>query len=138
MNPNHVRVGLAVYIINKEGKVLLGKRKGSHAAGDWATPGGHLEVGENWEQCAQREIKEETGIEIKNIRLGTVTNDIFEKSGKHYITLNMLAEYVSGEPRVLEPEKCEKWEWFDWDDLPSPLMISTRNVIAQGFDPRKH
>lgn len=135
MNNSTVRVGVAVYIL-KEGKVLLSKRKGSHAAGVWATPGGHLELGESWEECAKREIAEEVGIEITNIRLGIVTNDIFATDEKHYITIHMVADYSSGEVQVLEPEKCEGWEWFEWDDLPQPLIVTTQNALGQGFDPR--
>lgn len=60
------KVGIGV-IVRKEGKVLLGKRKNSHGAGSWAFPGGHLEYGESWEECARREVKEETGIAIKNM-----------------------------------------------------------------------
>lgn len=58
-----VRVGTAV-ILMREGKVLVGKRKGSHGAGTWALPGGHLEMGEAMEACVLREVKEETGIEL--------------------------------------------------------------------------
>ena len=47
------RVGLGVFV-KKEGKVLVGERKGSHGAGTWALPGGHLEGGESFEECCKR------------------------------------------------------------------------------------
>lgn len=75
-------IGVAVIVINN-GKVLLGKRKNSHGDGTWAFPGGHLELNESIEQCAHREIFEETGIGIKNLKYGPYTNDIFEREGKH-------------------------------------------------------
>jgi 8-oxo-dGTP diphosphatase len=130
-----VRVGVGVFI-RKGGKILLGKRKGSHGAGGWCPPGGHLEFGESWEECIERETMEEAGIKIKNVRFGTVTNDIFEE-GKHYITICMVADYDSGEVRVLETEKCEKWEWFDWekDRLPEKLFLPQINLLKQHFDP---
>ncbi len=127
-------VGLGVAVL-KDGKVLLGKRKNSHGAGTWCFPGGHLEFGESFEDCARRETLEETGVNIKNVRLGTVTNDIFEKEKKHYITVYMIAEHESGEARVMEPEKSEAWRWFRWDDLPRPLFLCMEGLIAQGFDP---
>lgn len=129
-------VGLGVAVI-KDGKVLLEKRKNSHGEGSWCFPGGHLEFGETWEECSKRETKEEAGIEIKNIRFGTATNDIFPKEGKHYVTIIMIAEYDSGEVQIMEPEKNEKWDWFGWDNLPSPLFVPLQNLIKQGFDPIK-
>lgn len=77
------RVGLGVAII-RNGKILFGKRKNSHGEGSWCFPGGHLEFGESWEECARRETLEETGLKIRNIRFATATNDLFKKEDKHY------------------------------------------------------
>src|SRR3989344_3541193 len=128
------KVGLGVIVI-KDGKILMGKRKNAHGEGAWCYPGGHLEYGESWEECARREAKEETGIEITNLRFCTATNDIFEKEDKHYITLCILADWASGEVKPMEPDKCERWEWFDWDHLPQPLFLPTINQLKQGFNP---
>lgn len=130
------KVGVGVIII-KENKVLLGKRKNSHGEGSWCFPGGHLEFNESLENCAKREVLEETGIEIKNIRFGTITNDIFKDEGKHYITIFMLCEYDSGEVKVMEPEKCEKWHWFEWNNLPEPLFLPIQNLLKKDYNPLK-
>ncbi len=126
------KVGVGVCIV-KNGKVLMGKRKNAHGDGTWSFPGGHLEFGESWEECAAREVKEETDLEIQNIKFVGVTNDIFEKEDKHYITIFMIAEIKSGNLRNTEPEKLEKWDWFEWSKLPEPIFIPTRNLINQGF-----
>ena len=128
------RVGVGVCII-KDDKILLGKRKNAHGEGTWCFPGGHLEFQESWEDCARRETLEETGLQIKDVRFATSTNDIFALEGKHYITIFMVAQYASGEAKILEPEKCEAWEWFDWNKLPSPLFVSTENFFKTGFNP---
>ena len=128
------KVGVGV-IIRQNGRVLLGKRKNAHGEGSWAFPGGHLEFGESWEDCARRETVEEIGLNIDNISFGFVTNDIFEKEGKHYITIFMLADISSGVLKTMEPDKCERWEWFDWDDLPRPLFIPIQNLYNSGFNP---
>lgn len=128
------KVGVGV-IVQKDGKFLLGKRMGAHGEGSWCFPGGHLEGNERVEDCAIRETEEETGIKIKNIRKATYTNDIFSEESKHYVTLFVLADYDSGEVRICEPEKCEKWEWFDWNNLPSPLFVPVENLVKEGFRP---
>ncbi|HYD03927.1 MAG TPA: NUDIX hydrolase [Alphaproteobacteria bacterium] len=132
---NIPKVGVAL-ILTKNKKVLLGKRKNSHGEESWAFVGGHLEFKESSEECILREMREEIGdINIKNLRRATFTNDIFEKENKHYVTIFMQAEYFSGEIKTLEPNKCEKWEWFDWNDLPNPLFIPIQNLIKQKYNP---
>lgn len=133
---NKPKVGVGVCII-KDNKVLLGKRLNSHGDGSWAFPGGHLEFNESWEDCAIRETNEEVGIKIKNIHFATVTNDIFPEEEKHYITIYMACEYESGDLQIMEPEKCEQWAWFNWNNMPSPLFIPLANLIKQGWTPFK-
>lgn len=136
MNADQLRpkVGVGVAVI-KDGKVLLGKRKGSHGEGSWAFPGGHLEFNESLEDCARREVLEETGLAIKNIRKVTYTNDIFPKEGKHYITCYVAADYDKGELQIMEPEKCEQWEWFEWGKFPEPLFIAMQNLLKENINP---
>lgn len=71
------QVGVGVLIL-RDGKVLLGRRKGSHGAGCWSAPGGHLEFGEAVEDCALREALEETGLALSELRHGPFSNDVFE------------------------------------------------------------
>ncbi len=128
------KVGVGVCVV-KGGKVLLGQRLNAHGEGSWCFPGGHLEFGESWENCAIREVFEETGLAIKNIRFVTCTNDIFSREDKHYITIYMQADWKVGKPQVLEPDKMIKWQWFDWDKLPSPLFIPMQHLVETGFRP---
>merc|ERR1712071_97068 len=94
-------------------------RKGSHGAKTLALPGGHLEMNESWEECAKREVMEETGLEIHEMELVHVSNDIFWKEQKHYITLFIKAECIhdNAEAQNKEPHKCEGWESFSWMDF---------------------
>lgn len=124
MESNVIRVGIGV-IVMKDGKVLLGKRKGSHGAGEWAFPGGHLEYMESFEDCARRETREETGIEIKNIRFVCVGN-IKKYPPAHRVLIGLAADWASGEPKLMEPEKCEGWEWFDLDNLPENTFFPSK------------
>lgn len=65
-------------------------------------PGGHLEFGESFENCATREILEETGLTVQNARFLTATNDVMEDEGKHYVTIFMGA-VVDGDA---QPKVC--------------------------------
>ena len=122
------RVGIGVMVL-KDRKVLLLKRKGSHGEGTWCYPGGHLEFGEEISYAAIREVEEEAGIKIRNPRFLCITNDVFEKENKHYITIFIAADYVSGEARIMEKDKCTDIGWFDLNKLPKPLFLSTKNMI---------
>ena len=130
------KIGVGVIII-KNNKILLGKRKNAHGNGSWNPPGGHLEFGEKIEDCAKRETMEEARIKIKNLKMGPFTNDVFKKENKHYITLYVIADYASGQTKIMEPKKCEKWEWFSWNNLPKPLFLPIQNLLKQGFNPFK-
>lgn len=135
MTQHHERpkVGIGVAVLH-QGKILLGKRKGAHGSGEWAPPGGHLEFGETPEECARRELAEETGLIAVSIKPGPWTSDVIDKS-KHYVTIFMFVESFVGIPAVLEPNKCESWEWFEWDKLPEPLFLPFRTLIQkQGLD----
>lgn len=131
---DYTRVGVAALIV-KGNKVLFGKRKGNHGGGTWAPPGGHVEFNEDPKDTAIREVFEETGLKVTDPQFVTITNDIFKETHKHYITLYFLFKYESGEPKILEPEKCERWEWFEWDKLPEPLFITIKNLKKQKFNP---
>ncbi|OGE74175.1 MAG: DNA mismatch repair protein MutT [Candidatus Doudnabacteria bacterium RIFCSPLOWO2_02_FULL_42_9] len=120
MDENRPKVGIGVMIF-KDRMVLMGKRKNAHGSGEYAWPGGHLEYTESFEGCAIREVKEETGIEIENIRFQFLAN-IKKYANKHYCHIGLIADWKSGEPKVLEPDKCEEWNWYEIDKLPTPMF----------------
>jgi 8-oxo-dGTP diphosphatase len=128
------RVGVGV-LVRRGGKILLGKRRGSHGEGAWAAPGGHLEFREALEACARREVREETNLDVTNVHVRTVTNDIFEHENRHYVTIFMVCDYASGDLKTMEPDKCEGWEWFAWDALPHPLFLPLVNLLTTDFNP---
>ncbi|MFZ1324382.1 MAG: NUDIX domain-containing protein [Candidatus Saccharimonadales bacterium] len=115
-----VKVGVGVFVV-KDGKVLLGKRKNAHGANEYGGPGGHLEYGETAEQTALREIAEECGIKVTNLRLLCVS-DLLKYFPKHYVDFGFAADWEAGDPQVLEPEKLESWDWYDLENLPDNLF----------------
>ena len=111
------KVGIGVLVM-KDGKVLLGKRKGSHGAGEYAGTGGHLEHMESFESCAKRETLEETGLEIENVRFLCISN-LKDYAPKHYVDIGLVADWKSGVPQVMEESKIEQWDWYDLDAIPA-------------------
>lgn len=129
---NDPGVGIAA-IVHKDKKILLCKRQGAHGEDSWGFPGGKLEFGESWKECAKRETREEARIEIENVDYLTTTNDIFGKDNKHFVTIFMRADYKSGEVKIMEPNKCQKWKWFDSNSLPNNLFLPIHNLLKQGI-----
>lgn len=125
-------VGIAALIINNENHLLLGQRLSSHGKGTWAPPGGHLEFNETFESAAIRETHEETGLFLTELSFLTVTNDIFQEEGKHYVSIFMKAKYPEGQSLVnREPHKTLSWDWYPRHNLPCPLFSPLAKLIAQ-------
>ena len=122
------RVGVGV-VIRRGVDILLIRRHNVHGAGTWSTPGGHLDAGESPEACAAREVREETGVEVENIRFLGVTNDVFDAEERHYITLWMEAEYLSGTAVVGAAHEMSEVQWWPSEALPANLFLSLRNLV---------
>ncbi|KAM5567602.1 hypothetical protein ABKV19_015599 [Rosa sericea] len=67
--PGKVPKVVVVVCLLRGNKVLLGQRRSSLGDSTFSLPGGHLEFGESFEECATREVKEETGIDIDKLRV---------------------------------------------------------------------
>jgi 8-oxo-dGTP diphosphatase len=127
MTEERPRVGMGV-LIYKDGKILLGKRKNSHGEGEYAPPGGHLEHGESFEEGIKREVREETGIEISNIKFLLLANQR-DYLPNHFVNISFTADWESGEPQILEPHKIERWDWYSIDALPTPQYAMLPRAI---------
>jgi 8-oxo-dGTP diphosphatase len=125
----HPMVGISVIVKNGD-RILLVRRQHVHGAGTWAPPGGHLNFGESFEDCAIRETREETAVEISDVKFRVLTNDVFTAEQKHYITIWMEAKYVSGEPRVQAPDEESEVGWFMWSNLAQPLFLPLQHLLS--------
>lgn len=114
-------IGVGVLVL-KEGRILLGKRTGAHGEGTYAAPGGFVECGETLEEALRREVREEAGIEVEDIRLISVSDLLLWKD-RHYLDIGFVANWTGGEVQNISGE-AEGWEWFDPAEPPSPLFPS--------------
>jgi 8-oxo-dGTP diphosphatase len=126
--------GFGVMMI-KNDQILLGKRHDDpdkadselHGEGTWTMPGGKLEFGESFEDGAKREVYEETGIKLNEVKVICVNNDKNEYA--HFITIGLFSDNFSGEPKVMEPDEITEWKWFDLNNLPTPLYFPSAKIM---------
>lgn len=129
-----VGAGLGVVLVRK-GKILLGMRhpdpdkadSAFRSAGEWCLPGGKLDWGESFEDGAIREVKEETGIQIKDPKVISVHN--FKNEHAHFMTVGLVAKKWVGDPKVMEPDEIIEWKWFSLKRLPYPRYFPSFGVI---------
>lgn len=130
------RVGVGVLAAragDAGGRVLVGKRLNAHGEGTWALPGGHLEYGETPEECAVREMLEETGLRLSNPRCVAVENCVWQPPApqRHYVTVFVAGELEAGAvAHNSEPDKCAGWSFEDPDNLPTPLFMPLAQLAA--------
>ena len=141
------RVGVGVLAVRHgfpPSSVLVSLRKSRHGRGEWALPGGHLEIGESLVECARRDLEEETGVEVGEKaggKLVATENCVFRSDGTsdaggawpagsegggggiraHYITLFVRFDEPSPgawpAPQDKEPEKHGPFEYVGWEGL---------------------
>jgi len=103
----------AIVLVKKNDEILL-TRKREWAPGRYGLVAGFLDFGESLEECAIREVSEETGITIKNVRYVGSQNWPFPAQ----LMAGFVAEYSGGEI-VVEMNELEDARWFKKDDLPA-------------------
>jgi 8-oxo-dGTP diphosphatase len=130
-----VKVGFGAMMLNKEGRVLLGRRNEDpekadselKGEGTWTMPGGKLEFQESFEQGAEREVMEETGMKLNKADVICVNNDKIDDA--HFVTIGLFSDDFEGSPEVLEPDEITEWNWFSLDELPEKLFFPSEKVL---------
>lgn len=126
-------VGVMIW---KDGKVLIGKRRNRHGDGEYSFPGGNLEYMQSFEDCVRREVMEEVGIEIKNIKFLSIAN-VMSHYNRQDILLSFSSDWESGEPRDLKEERIGEWQWYDIDNLPQPLFYPAK-IVSDSYKSGKN
>ncbi len=123
----YIGVGVGALIVDDQGRVFLSRRgpKAKNERGLWEFPGGSVEFGETLADALRREMREEYGIEIQVGELLDVVDHILPLEGQHWISPTFICVIISGEPRILEPDKCAEIGWFLPDQMPEALTVIT-------------
>ena len=123
----------AVYLILREGdRVLLLRRANTgFEDGNYSLIAGHVEVGESAIEAMVREAREEAGIALASDYLSHAhTQHRRSAAGRIYFDLYFIARRWAGEPKNVEPAKCDDMRWFDLTELPANLTPFVQMVLA--------
>jgi len=129
---DYIGVGVGAIIRNEEGKYFASLRgkEVRNESGKWEFPGGAVEFGDTLESTIVREMKEEHGIDIEVGELLSVSNHLIPEEKQHWVSPGFMCKIVSGEPKILEPHKCDQIGWFTLKELSQiPLSIVTIDKI---------
>lgn len=140
INKDRFRVIPAAYLIlRKEDHVLLQLRSNTgYRDGHWATgAAGHVEEGEPVHRAACREAFEELGIEVEESNLTPLTTlhrtnhgaDRADNGLDERVDFFFTTSHWKGKPRIMEPEKAAKLDWFGLDELPEPVVPHELQVL---------
>jgi len=101
--PDRPVIGVGGVIIDR-GRTVLIRRGTEPLLGEWSIPGGTVEIGETLEEAVRRELREETGLEVRVLELielfDRIYRDAEEKPRFHYVIADYLCGLVGGEPRA--------------------------------------
>lgn len=136
---DYIGVGVGALILDDEGKVFLARRgpQAKNERGTWECPGGAVEFGETCAESLRREIREEHDIEIEVLELLQLCDHIIPEEQQHWVAPTYICRIVSGEPKIMEPEKCDAMGWFAPEEaLQLPLAITTQGDIRRLLERR--
>jgi 8-oxo-dGTP pyrophosphatase MutT (NUDIX family) len=140
--PKVIRPGTCAAVFNERGEILLQRRADN---GFWSMPGGAIDPGESVEQGALREVWEETGLQVRMVRLVGVYSDPHNYMITHYpggdivhnVSLCFVCERVAGTLQL--SDESTDIGYFPVEALPEPMMpshlIRLKDVLAQRPEP---
>lgn len=125
MDKRNIAVTLECFV-KKDGKYLMLHRAADKRImpGIWMAPGGHREFNEGLFECARREIREETGLEIKNLRIRATGNAFIKNLNEEFYFHFVFAEYAEGD--LKQNDKDGDFVWLSKDEI-----LKLDNLLAE-------
>lgn len=132
-------LGVGVVVRNADGLVLIGRRRAEPGA-PLAVPGGKPEAGESVEECAVRELAEETGLVLDAGAVRTFACVLVPADDESWVVAgvetSLEAGAGDGDPRELEPDKFGSFQWIDPRRPPRGLFPATAALLERLPAPR--
>lgn len=128
--PDRFKLVAAVYILFvRDGKLLMLRRFNTpYENGKYSLVAGHVDGGESLAQAAIREAKEESGVIIKSEDL-QLKVAMHRLDDREQVDFFFEAKIWAGEPKIMEPNKCDDLSWFPLDQLPENTIPYIREAI---------
>lgn len=118
-------------ILNSENKVLICESNKWNQK--FVIPGGHIEAGEKMEETLVREVKEETGLDVYDIKILGITESIYSKSfqnQKHFIFVDFICR--SDSDQVILNEEADSYQWIELSEIEDyELEEFTANLLKE-------
>jgi len=127
-----VTADVAVITTEQEPKVLLIQRGNEPYKGHWAFPGGFMDMDETTEQCAIRELEEETGLQVSEVKQIGAYSKVERDPRGRTITVAYLARIANAE-KVNGQDDAAKAEWFPINNLP-PLAFDHEDIMKDAIE----
>ncbi len=128
-----ILVGSICIILNDKNEVLLQQR--TYPYGVWGLPGGLMELGESTEDCARREVFEETGLTLGELQLLNVSSGpqsyVVAQNGDEYYAVTMIYvtnDIIQGTASVHDDESLNI-QYYPLNNLPEKMVGSHRKAI---------
>jgi ADP-ribose pyrophosphatase YjhB (NUDIX family) len=136
MNSVTLQVGVKAFLKNKDGKYLLlnrSRKKYPNIKGHWDIVGGRINPGTPLLENLKREVKEESGLELKKDPVLIAAADILRVQGLHVVRLTYLGE-IEGEVVMVDPEEIVEFKWLTIDEIAQidDLDMYTKELLDSG------
>jgi len=133
--PSHPFVGVGGFIHDRQGRVLMLKRRFEPNKGRWSLPGGLVEVGETLEEAARREVKEELGLEVAIDGLMQVADEVIrDDEGRvkyHFVLVDYLMRPLGD--KITVNEESEAFAWFEPEEVAGLDVTKNTRLIFEKF-----
>lgn len=129
------RPPVASVIVTSEGRVLMTRRKAGEGKLLWAFPGGEVEPGETAETAAEREVREELGLQVRAVRV--LGERVHPQTGRlmQYVAAEVLSEYASVlKLKVLDEEELDEARWCTLEEIPGLVPWGLFGPVQEHLD----